>query len=107
MFYLIGLVCNGARARGTAGAAEEGGQEISGRQMNRGNHRSACAQGAHHADAGEHCRTASFRNEDQSFHRCQPFHRFVLGPRQPRDARAGILERHELAATWQHERLRR
>ena len=69
--------------RGTGGAAGSGGP--------------ACVQGAHHADAGEHCRTASFRNEDQSFHRCLPFRRLVLGLRQLRDVDPGILERDELA----------
>jgi hypothetical protein len=45
------------------------------------------------------------RYQDQRLHRSQPFWGFVLGLRKPRDVFAGILERDQLAAAGQRDRL--
>ena len=44
-------------------------------------------------------------DQDESFHRCPPLWRIVLGLRQLRDVVAGILEGDELAAVGQWDRL--
>jgi len=56
---------------------------------------------AHYADPREHRRPAGRRDQQQGFHRCLPFRRFVLGLRELRDVGAGVLERDEGAAVRQ------
>jgi hypothetical protein len=51
---------------------------------------------SHHCACGD---------QDQGFHRCLPFRRLALGLRQLRDVVPGILERDELAAAGQRDRL--
>jgi hypothetical protein len=62
-------------------------------------------QGSHDADPRKHRRPAFRCEQDQRFHRRLPFRRLVLGFRQPGDVGPGILERDELAAVRQDDRI--
>jgi hypothetical protein len=59
----------------------------------------------HDADPREHRRAVRFRDQDQRFHGSLPLRRRVLGLRKLRDVGAGVLQRDELAAARQRNRL--
>ncbi len=59
----------------------------------------------HDADAREHRWPARRRDQDQGFHRGLPFLRVVLGLGKFRDVPAGVLERDELTAARQLDRI--
>ena len=61
-------------------------------------------ESSRHPYPRKHRRPAFRRDQDQGFHRCQPFRRLVLGLRQLGDLGPGILERHELAAAGKRDR---
>ena len=62
-------------------------------------------QGSHDADAGEHRRPARRRHQDQGLHGRLPLRGLVLTLGKLRDVVAGILERDELPAAEQRNRI--
>jgi hypothetical protein len=59
----------------------------------------------HDADPREHRRPAVRRDQDQGLHCCLLLRRFVLSRPKFRDVIAGILERDQLAAAGQRNRI--
>ena len=59
----------------------------------------------HHADARHHRRAVLFSDQDQAFHRCLPFRRFVFCLWQLGDVGPGVLQGDEPVAVRQHNRI--
>jgi hypothetical protein len=59
----------------------------------------------HHADPRHHRRAVLFCDQDQAFHRCLPFRRFMLCFWQLGDVGPGVLQGDELPAVRQHNRI--
>jgi hypothetical protein len=70
------------------------------------NTRSTCRFSApRHTDPRHHCRAVLFGDQDQAFHRCLPFRRFVFCLWQLGDVGPGVLQGDEPVAVRQHNRI--